>query len=369
MTKRRKLTIRTEAGNRVSDMVSRSERTRALISDRFGTILSVQQIESFVEAMQQAGYTDNDMRSMAKQYTTTGRGEVPAALHHNEHTLDVMMRNQASWTDFTDTGSSPNFAIRMKGETELIIRRFSLGDSILMKAAHNISAMHNRDETPSSRNPNYWKELWIGISSDIIQNGHLIDKLGDDPMRVSACALHFAMTRYSDATSGQIIERFCVEGRPFYCGVKARRERARQLGTEEYIDCWVFHHIEETENLWELAVTAILWGIDRTYLEQHWGGGHTKPSEAFERWLGMQRTLPSYLDAVTNDSYNDANAANWELEAEHRPDEVEGLNLTITRQSRPSNTEYHEPPEQPNANQETDDTAPTATVNPSRLLP
>lgn len=374
MARRRNINVRT-GGNSKKEQIAQA---RKVINQKFSDLISPERLDEFMEFIIASPLGTGDLQSIAKQWGAGSTEAVPAQLHHNEHAVDALMRNQFATTGFSDSADQPNFAIRHRGAAELMIRRMSIGDTILLRAAHNVSSLFHHDEKPATQIDDYWQRIWNYVLMDLMSNDTDDPKVYEmlsTPMQAAAVALDFAVDRDSEGTSGQLMGMFMRNG-PFDFGVRARRERVRDAD-DGFSTAWVFYEIPSDDVLYEMAVNVTLWGIDRAYLRGHVEGTPVRADRIFSQSVYRSRSLPGYMDAQSMGMPNDDfsfDSVDTEIRDHLIEDAYRGLSeATGIEQALPPRVERIDddippPPEPSYEHQETKEPA-APSVDPRRLLP
>jgi hypothetical protein len=221
-----------------------------------------QVIDQMVEFLLMKGYTEADMASTALQ---SQGGEMPAVqafLFHNEHILDQVRLNQGTYTHFQDTRRDPNFALRMTGESELLFRRLTPADLIMLNAAQLMSARLGENDRPADQLPNYWERVFTHVFTQVLSDANRYQhaQMLADPAKAAATAIAFVCNA-PEATEYSIKTTFHTPWTRFYVGTQWLKENRR--GPEGYNYGYSFTTIEEpTESLWMTATVLICYGID-----------------------------------------------------------------------------------------------------------
>lgn len=227
-------------------------------------------IEQFLEILAASGWTSLDIDSAVRQNVNTHRPPVEAFLFNNEHVLDQLRLTQAVYTNMRDSAADPNYAIRNPAQTELILRRLTPGDLMLLQAAHYRSAVLTDDfDKPSEDSPDYWKTIWSALMRQInmghAANEYFLDFLSS-PLKAFGSTLDF-LYRTHDATSEEMVtitEVYNTFFRPesaFYVGASARIDRARV--EDRFEEKYVVTRLDSgDESLWMAASVILCYAID-----------------------------------------------------------------------------------------------------------
>jgi hypothetical protein len=238
------------------------------LRDRFA---DSEYLDKFVEILVRSGWDSLDIDSAVRQGTNFDRPAVQAFLFHNEHVMDQIILNQGTYTHFRDTAADPNYALRHHGQTELILRRLTPGDLMMLNAAHRTSANLGEDDRPSEELPNYWARVWQGLLDQMPEGAMLYpeNNLFISPMAAAASALDFVLTTIEPSTQEEVTvsdiqHAFMNPMMPFYCGVRAEytRDRRREDGSYVNVSQWSFTRIDSNEALWMLACVVFCYGVD-----------------------------------------------------------------------------------------------------------
>jgi hypothetical protein len=263
--KRRRITI---GGQSITTIGIRHAEIKEQVKERFK---DSEYVDKFLETLLRTGWDSLDIDSAVRQVENYNRPSVQTFLFHNEHVLDQIILNQGTYTHFQDTAEDPNYALRHHGQTELILRRLTPGDLMMLNAAHRTSANLGDDDRPSEELPHYWGRIWQGLLDQMPEGATLYaeNNLVISPMAAASAALDFVMTTLEldsleELTPQDISHAFMNPRLPFYCGVSAEYSRDRSREGAGYINksVWTFTHVESDESLWMLACVVLCYGVD-----------------------------------------------------------------------------------------------------------
>lgn len=243
-----------------------------------------QTLDRLVNFMLTTGWDVDDAKSVVKQGTNSHRPAVQAFLFNNEHSLDQVMLNQGTYTHFNDTASDPNYALRHPGQTELILRRLTPGDLLMLQASHALQINQGGVSLPSEQDPDYWQYLYRALlftmtyDSPVPSNekhwNYYRDALLDKPENAAATAINFCLsTRDGDGEKVSMPEltiTFFDSKNRFYTGihtpqvenVRSASEEREIFGRSSYCTMTTFPGSPTNENLWMTAFVLTCYGID-----------------------------------------------------------------------------------------------------------
>jgi hypothetical protein len=307
--KRRNIRIRTSG--QISDEQRQRDNIRTLLRAD-GSMVDNEQIEKFVALMDRANLRVQDLSSALAQ----GRGDtsqaVQVSLFYNEHAIDQLILSQGVYTDFNDTANQPNWALRNRGETELIMRRITIGDTIMLAASHSLQAtVCNPASVGISAvdMADYWWRMWQCVlhetNAERIQVEHL-PLLMSDPWVAAGTALSFCQERrgMERLSVGNIVDLFGREGSPFYTGLTFRREQLRV--DDGYIQTWTAQEVHNgVESLYMTATLALLYALDnfeRGVLNGDCTLTYPRLSDVWHVWINNHRRLPRMEDLSNPDN-------------------------------------------------------------------
>jgi hypothetical protein len=245
--------------------LAETARIKAMVRETFHQTLpdlpnlNEEQITRVADYMARVGWTQDQMNSTFKQLVNEDRGPVPAFTCQHEFIINEVRGTQMSYTHFRDTAADPNFAIRFPGETDLILRRLTPGDLMLLASAHRLEARNPGAETNTDRN--YWKAVFHDICRNM--GIHPESSLLLSPHVACLICYDFAERSPDDPSYGDIHRMIMNKDSPYYSGVEFRIERRRREDADGYMQFRVFTHLEEgEESLWQTATALLIFGID-----------------------------------------------------------------------------------------------------------
>jgi hypothetical protein len=285
---------------------------------------------------------------------------------HNEHVLDQVLLQQGTYTNFRDTTDDPNPAVRAPGDMELLMRRVTVGDNLLMTAMHDANLRDNAVRQPSDTVSSYWERIWIALLTNMWNSPPAA--LLENPRLAAATAYHFVSNlRGSEfLTQGQLSQVFMTQGSRFYTGVVMRLERLRERDTLNYVQAWVLHFSESRDHLFMTATIVTLYALDnyaRDTLnnpERSSGLPIRQIMEDFYR----TRDLP-----VTDDDprYQETDPE-WDIGVAERRQDRQGVTFTAVSAAQSNLIDEHIA-RRSHDNQETDDDTEPRGIPTNRLLP
>lgn len=124
-------------------------------------------LNKMIKHLLQSGFDMDDLHSYNKQADNYHRPPVEAFLFNNEHVIDQVFLSQGMYTGFQDTAADPNYALRHKGQTELILRRLTPGDLLLLQCGH-VHETRDSGRMPVVDQEDYWENLWYEMLFRIV---------------------------------------------------------------------------------------------------------------------------------------------------------------------------------------------------------
>lgn len=248
---KRRITI---SGRDISGTAETVSRVKEQMRLRFR---DAEYLDKFIDILARTGWTSLDIDSAVRQNVNTYRPSVQALLFHNEGVLNQLRLTQGTYTHERDTAEDPNYAIRHPGQTELIFRRLTPGDLLMLNAAQRVSAVNGDRDRPSEELPTYWSDIWMQIYHQLrggkVDPRHMIP--GNAAVIGAECLLR-VMEMYE-------LRMTFMAGR-YYCGVVGRKERTR--GEYGFEDVWHFEPTND-EALFKFACVGVCYSIDETARE------------------------------------------------------------------------------------------------------
>lgn len=227
-------------------------------------------VDKFLETLVASGWTSLDIDSTVTQNANTHRPPVEAFLFHNEHVLDQLRLTQSVYTNMRDTAADPNYVIRHPAQAELILRRLTPGDLMLLQAAHYRSASLTDDfDGPAEDDDDYWQTIWRALFGQLDNRGIPYDygiTLSRDPLKAFGSALDFlyrTMDTESESlvTTTQAYNTFFRPESSFYTGAKVRFDRVR--AGDSFEDTFVVTNLDNgTESAYMAACVIFCYAID-----------------------------------------------------------------------------------------------------------
>lgn len=256
--RRRNITIR-QGG--VANNHVKFNRVKELLKEKFA---SDEEINKFVNHIIRSGWDIDDVESFNKQAGNYNRPAVDAFLFNGEHTLDQIMLQQGVYTEFKDTAADPNYAIRHRGQTELILRRLTPGDLLMLNAAQLLN-MKDTGRRPAEDQPDYWKHLWYEFYYANIpsEDRYRLSWLRNDLRAAAVSSIEFAerAVAFEGRTVSHLRDTFMDSNSKFYVGVEARYETLRV--SNSYRRGYLLAKVDNGEE--SLAMAALVlacYGID-----------------------------------------------------------------------------------------------------------
>lgn len=248
--KRRQIRIN---GQRIDLRLAKRNEIKERLSKRFEGN-SDETVDQFVEFLFQSGYDIDDIASVAKQSTNTNRPAVQAFLFHNEHVLDQIALQQGTYTHNKDTAADPNFALRHPAATELIMRRLTAGDLLMLQAAQTVSGRNGDDDRPAETIIDYWQRMWKAMLELMIPSNLRSEyRVLWEDMMVAAATSHDYAQRVTRDDTGLLLA-FHLPSSPYYVGTNLRAENRRTA--EGFKRGYYFTLIEDPRE--SCAMTAVV---------------------------------------------------------------------------------------------------------------
>lgn len=263
-------------------------------------------LDKMLKHLLQSGFDVDDLRSYVTQAENSHRPAVEAFLFNSEHVIDQLFLTQGTYTGFRDTARDPNYALRHKGQTELILRRITPGDLLLLQCAqiHNVQDSGRR---PAVDQPNYWQDLWLEIIFRVVPSRHR-DKLRwlfEDYDAAAAAVMTFAKNsmKYEEASDAHLFEAFLDPTSPFYCGMILTWETRRT--EDNFVRGWYIDRVENgNESKCMFCCVLAAYAIDN-YARATLDGQRDLPVTdsfytIFTRYLVEMQKVPSYFTTRQN---------------------------------------------------------------------
>lgn len=259
---RRRITI---GGQSVSFLHERHAAIKEQMREKFR---DSEYVNKFLDILLRSGWDSLDIDSVVRQHENPHRPAVQAFLLHNEHVIDQIRLNQGTYTHFHDTAEDPNFALRHTAATELILRRLTPGDLMMLSAAQYMSARFGDDDRPAEQVSNYWQRMWIQILSQMPENAIPIgaNRFTYEPLASVAAVLDFlVLTMEPESGESPSLEyiksTFMDRSKPFYVGIDVVYERTR-VGSD-FVGGWRFTRVDEQwESCWMAACVLFCYAVD-----------------------------------------------------------------------------------------------------------
>lgn len=260
--RRRRISIR---GVAVGVTYQRQQEIKQQMRSRFE---DAEKLDKFIDMLMHSGWTSLDIDSAVTQYDNQYRPAVQAFLFHNEHVLDQVRLTQATYTNFRDTAVDPNYALRHPAPTELILRRLTPGDLMMLSAAQYVSARLGGRDAPSDDIPDYWHRVWLALLDNIpeIATYPAAIRLAHNPIAAACGMLDYASRTVEQDTGMQLtytdLQRtFMDKDNPFYVGITARFERTRV--DDGFETCWCISSMDyRYESCWMAACVLLCYAVD-----------------------------------------------------------------------------------------------------------
>lgn len=215
-------------------------------------------LETFTQWIVDSGHTQEDLQSIVMQADNAHRPAVAAFLHGHEHVLDQLHLTQGTYTHFNDTAADPNFALRHPGNAELMYRRITPGDLIMMQAAHINTCMNAGNDLPAEAVHDYWRQLWLSMKQVLLGPEH--PSLNEAP-RAAGTAYNFCI--WAGVPHDDLHVTFFMQTSRFYVGTHIETERVRV--DDEYQDQTLVRtepQSNEAECMFMTACVLTCYGID-----------------------------------------------------------------------------------------------------------
>lgn len=258
-------------------------------------------LDRMLKHLLQSGFDMDDLRSYDTQAGNNYRPAVEAFMFNNEHVIDQLFLTQGTYTGFSDTAADPNYALRHKGQTELILRRITPGDLLLMQAAQS-HEVRDSGRMPAMDQVNYWKDLWFEILLMLLprQGRDSFQWLFTDYYAAASTVMTFSEKSmvYEEASNVHMHEAFIDPDSPFYCGVILKKETRRE--GDDFKRGWFFDRVENgDESLCMFCCVLAAYGIDN-YARAALEGFRTLPygdnfNTVFVNHLYSNPKIPTYF--------------------------------------------------------------------------
>lgn len=316
--RRRNITIRGDKGSRSAQ---RFNEIKSMLRERFRQDENA--LDDMIRHVLETGWNGDDIRSYNTQYENKHRPPVDAFLFNSEHVLDQLFLTQGMYTGMADTASDPNYAMRHKGQTELIFRRLTPGDLLLMQAAQN-NASRDCGRVPAPEQHDYWRSVLYEILFTVVplRDRGKLAHLFEDPYACAARAVQFLenSAKHGGEYPCYTLDTFMDRDSPYYVGIRTSYETRRN--GDGFDRGWYFTEVNHpsSETLSMASAVMFCYGIDN-YARQVMEGYRTLP-------LGdsYHSILTSYLTSFnTPPVYFKEPASNGDKEANERAEERDGF--------------------------------------------
>jgi len=213
----RKVHIR---GQRITDSMDEMRRIKLLMRRDFG--LSDTSAEKLFTWLQNSGWDASDVHSAVKQASNTHRPPLEAYYGQSTPIVQQLLANQGVWTGHVDSASYPNFVMRNPGAAELLMRRITPGDQILLDVADRIE----RREDIAASDDEYWNVVYNIIINDILYVTATVGARTWNGLQAVAVAMDTQATLCREEYQ-LVAAQYMDPSTPLYCGVRATIERLR----------------------------------------------------------------------------------------------------------------------------------------------
>jgi len=301
--RRRNITIR---GN-LSELAQNKADVVAKLQERYTS--EPQRLRNLMDYLLRSGWDERSIESASLQASSTHRPAVEAFTIGHGHVFDQVILNQGTYTHMQDTQADPNFALRFRGETELILRRLTPGDLLMLQAVH--STMTAYPET-SDDDSTYWAKIWQALHALLFPSLRGMDSVNDNLQKVQmfhnqylAAAFAFDCVLQSPEAADfynvgntDLYNTFMRETSRFYVGVVAQRERLRV--NDDYVTGWNFRHVQTLDHAFMAAVVCTCYAIDNWARKASIGdsedGSYVRsfiyPVQRYASRMNIQYTMP-----------------------------------------------------------------------------
>lgn len=181
---------------------------------------------------------------------------------HNEHVFDQLLFQQGTYTNFRSTREDPNLVVDSPGDVELMFRRMTYGDNLLLLAAQeaNLKSMELRQQSEDVGN--YWELIWQSLI--LLTWSEPPSTLLRDPLVAVGTALDFVTTArgLERLTMPMLNDTFMRPDSMFYTGVVARYERMREPDSDNFQRGWRIISNESLDHMFMTATLLTLYTID-----------------------------------------------------------------------------------------------------------
>lgn len=267
--------------------------------------IDLKDVDAFVSYLIASGWDAPDIESAEKQASNSDRPAVQAATLHNQPVFDELLLTQGTYTDFRDTAADPNYAIRHRGQAELILRRLSPGNLLLLQAAQMRSYRLGAADSEAHEQPNYWQNIWGNFESIISD--------GEPPLPLTkavAAGYDYILGRemydpsildFVYPSFDRVRRTFMDKRSIFYTGVCAERARTRSL-LSGYRNVWTITHTDDgLESLAKTAVMLATHGIDNHVMSAALKGSTVKCTHGQSLYSSL-RTIANKIDVIRTDT-------------------------------------------------------------------
>jgi len=233
-------------GERITDSMDEVRRIKLLMKQQFG--LSPERAEQLFDWLQNSGWEEGDVSSVLKQTSNTYRPPLEIYYAHSTPIIRQLLANQGTWTGHMDTAAYPNFAQRNPGAAELLMRRITPGDQILLDAADQIERRFEDQPTEE-----YWCVVYNIIANDILRITEARGSFNRNAYAVVSAAM-FVQGALCKEEYQLVASQYLDPVSPLFCGVHVSQERVRIAS--RYVDMTTIHEAG-SEDCFKLAVNLI----------------------------------------------------------------------------------------------------------------
>lgn len=262
---------------------------------------------NMIKHLMQSGFNMEDIHSYNTQAGNSYRPAVEAFLFNNEHVIDQVFLSQGMYTGFRDTAADPNYALRHKGQTELILRRLTPGDLLLLQCGH-VNETRDSGRIPVTDQANYWKDLWHEMMFRIVPVSRRNDLrwLFEDLNAAAAAVMTFSQNsmKYVDASNLHLYEAFLDPSSQFYCGMVLKWETRRE--GDDFKRGWFIDRVDNRDESRAMFCCVLAaYGIDN-YARACLDGLRTLPLgddhyTIFTQYLCSLKGTPTYFKVRLDD--------------------------------------------------------------------
>lgn len=286
-------------GERITDSMNEMRRIKLLMKRDFG--LTDENAEKLFDWLQNSGWEEEDVSSVVTQASTVNRPELEAHIIHDSPLIAQVLDNQGVWTGHRDSGAYPNFAIRHRGNAELLFRRLTTGDHLLLRVADRMENKNVNSEYYEIT----WRNAFIEYLLIVGENPTYFMEQGEDRAYKAACAAIKTSRQLLRSFSEDSTEPYWNVNSKLFCGVIYAVTSSR-VG-DKFLTLVHFNQASE-EQLYKLTMNLIATCYNMAVQLQAVNQNAVVRDIFKTQWLATcrspQDTFTVYADSSTSESNN-----------------------------------------------------------------